>query len=446
MGHKAIPGAGANRRPRPLRTIAAVCAALIAPALPAPASSETLAQAWDTAVEAHQRIAAAEAQRDAADLGLDSAKAERYPRLDLVSAFTQLDTAPRFAFGDSFVSPRLFSDDNFVTASAQVSLPLYTGGRIGRGIDAAESVAKAAQSQLETVTQDIKLGAAEHYINVLRAESAVAVARTNVTTLTSHTADARKQFELGAVPQNDFLAASVSLANAQQGELQAANRLDLARASYNRFLGRALTTPVALDERLSLDTLVPAGKGVDALIELAVANRGELEGLALHADALRSQSAAERASVRPQLALTGGYSLLENEVLDDERFWSVGVGLQWNLFDSGRSRNRAAALDRQASALLHERTNLETLIALEVRQVWSDRREAESRLAVAEAAVSQAMENLRVVRDRYQAGAGTNTEVLDAEALRAQSLSNRDNARFDVALASLRLARAIGEL
>jgi outer membrane protein TolC len=61
-------------------------------------------------------------------------------------------------------------------------------------------------------------------------------------------------------------------------------------------------------------------------------------------------------------------------------------------------------------------------------------------------AVAQAEENLRVVRDRYLSGEGTNTEVLDAEALRTASRGNFDNARYDAALAQQRLARAIGRL
>ena len=59
---------------------------------------------------------------------------------------------------------------------------------------------------------------------------------------------------------------------------------------------------------------------------------------------------------------------------------------------------------------------------------------------------AQATENLRVVSNRYKAGASTNTEVLDAESLREQSLDNRDNAHFSLALAKLRLARAVGLL
>jgi outer membrane protein TolC len=85
-------------------------------------------------------------------------------------------------------------------------------------------------------------------------------------------------------------------------------------------------------------------------------------------------------------------------------------------------------------------------IQLEVRGAWLDAREAEHRIEVAEVAVTQAAENLRVARDRYKAGAGTNTEVLDAQALQEQALNNRDSANFDAALAALRLARASGQL
>ena len=81
-----------------------------------------------------------------------------------------------------------------------------------------------------------------------------------------------------------------------------------------------------------------------------------------------------------------------------------------------------------------------------MRGAWNDRAAAENRIGVAESAVARADENLRVVRNRYQAGASTNVEVLDAEALREQSLSNHNDARFEVVLAKLRLARAIGSL
>jgi outer membrane protein len=407
--------------------------------------AETLDQAWITALSSHRQIAAAAARRDAAGYDLEQARAARLPRLGVNTAYTQLDSAPGFSIGGMSTGP-IFAGDDFVSAGAQLSLPLYAGGGIRSGIAAAESGAAAAEQQLSAVTQAIKLGVAEHYVAVLRAESAVAVAESNVATLTTHTDDTKKRVEFGAVPQNDYLAASVTLANARQRKLQAENGLDYARAAYNRLLGRALDTPVSLDPALDIDRLMPGQQGLGELIAMATAARPELAVLDLQARALREQSDAARAQSRPQLALTGGYMLLENEFLTDEEFWMAGVSLQWNVFDGGRSRKHSASLDSQARAVSNERAELESMIALQVRGAWNDRIEADNRLQVAESAVEQATENLRVVNNRYKAGSSTNVEVLDAEALRIQSLSNRDNARYEFALAKLRLARAVGAL
>jgi len=415
-------------------------------ALSGPGVAETLTDAWDAALASHQQIAAAAAQRDAADYDLQAARSARMPQLGLSTEYMRLDSAPGFSFGDGLTTPPIFAGDDFVRAGAQLSIPLYAGGGISSGIEAARAGAQAAAGQLQAVTQDIKLGVAQHYVAVLRAESAVAVAESIVASLTTHTADTRNRLDFGAVPQNDYLAASVTLANAQQRLLQAGNALDYSRAAYNRFVGRPLDTAVALDPALDIDKLVPPGRSVGDLIALAQSQRPELSAMTEQAHALRKQSDATRASARPRITMTGGYMFLENEFLNDDAFWMAGLSMQWNLFDGGRSRKQAASLDSKASAIGHQRADLETVIALQVRRAWSDRAEAENRIVVAESAVTQATENLRVVRNRYAAGASTNVEVLDAEALREQSLSNRDDARFELALAKLRLARAVGAL
>jgi outer membrane protein TolC len=414
--------------------------------LSATAGAENLQQAWSDAVASHNQLAAAAARREAAGLNLEGAQAERWPRLDVTSSFTQLDEAPRFDFGGGLTSQPLFDNDNFLQAGVQLSLPLYAGGAINAGVGAAEYAAEASAEQYEALLQDIKLGTGEHFVHVLRAESGLEVAESNVMTLKAHTELARQQYDFGSVPKNDFLAASVALAHAEQRKLQAENALDYARAAYNRFLNRPLEAPVALDPELDIDHLVPTGETLESLILTATEQRDELAMLKAEANSLRENSSAIRAKSRPQFALTGGYMYMENAFLDADEFWMAGVSFQWNLFNAGRHRDRATALERQALAVNHTRSDLVTTIALQVRRAWNDRQEAEARTRVAEAAVDQAIENLRVVQNRYEAGSSANIEVLDAETLRQQALSNRDNARYELALAKLRLARAVGAL
>ncbi len=414
-------------------------------ALPGSALAETLDGAWADALASHRQIEAAGAMRDAADYELEQARGARLPQLGVTSGYTRFDSAPGFELGPFTTGP-IFEGDDYLNAGVQVQVPLYRGGGLNARVDAAEFGAAAAEDQLAAVVQDTKLGVAEHYVGVLRAERAVAVADSYVASLRTHTENARNRYEFGDVPQNDYLAASVTLADAEQRLLQATNHLDYARAAYNRFLGRPLEAPVTLDPALGIDEFIPAAATLDELIGQARRSRSELRALDAQEKALRSQADSVRASARPQLALTGGYMYLENDFLTQDEFWMAGVSFNWNLFDGGQARKQGYAIERKATAVSHNRADMASMVDLQVRRAWNDRGEAESRLQVAQSAVDQASENLRVVRNRYQAGASTNAEVLDAEALREQSMSNLDNARFEVELAKLRLSRAIGAL
>jgi outer membrane protein TolC len=290
------------------------------------------------------------------------------------------------------------------------------------------------------------LGVAAAYVGVLRAASALDVARSNGASLAAHARDVEDMRRTGQVPNNDYLAAAVALADARQRELTAQSALDVARALYNRRLGRPLDSPVAVEPLTEPLGGASIAAPLAELVAAARAGRSEIEALAATAEALTARAAAVRGTRRPQLELGGGYAYVENELLSREDFWFVSLGVRVNVLDGGRSRHAQAALDHQAAAVADERRDRTAEIELEVHRAWAELTNARARIDVAAGAVQQAEENLRVVRDRYRNGEGTNTEVLDAEALRALSASNFDSARYDVRLAELTLARAVGAL
>jgi outer membrane protein len=411
-------------------------------------SAETLGEAWQAALDGDLSLQAAANRIAAAESDLAAARADRRPQVTVSASAYSFDETPAFDFASAGlpVELPLFSGSTAVLGGAQVAVPLYRGGAMRNAIDAATASVEAQQHAAGSLTEQVKLGVAERYVDVLRAASALAVVESDVASLEAHLRDVEDMYRSGSVPRNDFLAASVSLAEAEQRRLQAENALNLANAAYNRALGRDLIAPVNLDSTLPGVAAQLDGTDLEALAALAVENRSELDHLDAAATALSAQAAATEARRRPQVGLTGGYYYLKNDVLNSEDYWTVGVGVQWRAFDSGGTRERAEALSRQAAATVDERRNLESVVRLEVRQAWLQRVEAERRLDLAAAAVDQAEENLRVVRDRYRSGEGTNTEVLNAEALRSSSRSNLDNAHYDAALARYRLARSVGLL
>jgi hypothetical protein len=78
---------------------------------------------------------------------------------------------------------------------------------------------------------------------------------------------------------------------------------------------------------------------------------------------------------------------------------------------------------------------VQSLIALEVERASSQQIEAAERIKVAQAALLSADEFLAIQRDRYRNGLANQTEVLAAEARRADGQRNLFNARYDHALA-----------
>ena len=411
------------------------------------AAAETLDQAWALALQRDHALASVRGQAEAAQLDAAAARAQRWPMLAVGGTYSRLDDAPAFDFsftGLPVTPPEMFRDDEVLMGAATLSIPVFTSGRISSSIRAAEAHSRGAGAAATGAEADLKLAVADAYVGVLRAQKALAVAESNVASLRSLANDVGSMFERELVPRNDLLAVQVALADAEQVRLRAANGLEIARAGYNRRLGEPMSRPCDLAEVLPEVAGLP--EDVDALIAAALRQRTELGALDAEAEAYHAMARAERARVLPQLTLNGGYNYLQNQFLDDEEFLSAGVGFQWALFDGGQARKRAAAMDRNGRATEDRRRDAESLVALQVRQSWLALAEAGDRVKVSTAAVEQAEENLRIAREQYGAGLGTQTQLLQAETLRVGALGNRDNALLDLGLARIRLARAVGAL
>ena len=411
------------------------------------AVAETLQEAWTRALAQDRGLAAVRSHAEAVGLDAAAARAQRWPTLGVGGAYTWLDDAPAFDFsftGLPIVAPELVEGDSFLMGSATLSVPLFTSGRISASVAAAEARGRGAEAQADGAVQDIKLAVAEAYVGVLRAGRALGVAESNVTTLEAVVHDVEAMFERELVPRNDLLAVQVALADARQNRLRSVNSAAIALAAYNRRLGEPLTRPAELAGTLPEPGGLPAG--IDELIGQALERRTELDALDEQAEAYGQLARTERARVLPQVSLNGGYNYLENQFLDDEEFVSAGVGVRWALFDGGQTRKRAAALERSRRATEEQREDAASLIALQVRKAWLEVDETHERVRVTAGAVEQAEENLRIARERYGAGLGTQTQLLEAETLRVRALTNRDDAQLDAALSRLRLARAVGTL
>lgn len=407
-------------------------------------SAESLEDAWKMALENDHRVRASRMNIESERQGLLAAKSARYPFLMLESGYTVLNNAPAAVFDQPMAAIDRIptAEDKSLSYKATVTLPIFTGGRIDKGIEAALSTLNVAVHEETKTALDIKMEVAEAYVAVLRAKRFVDVSETTVSSLTAYARDVNNLYEQGMVTKNDLLAAQVSLADARLQLTKARNALSVAVAAYNRLLGRPLAQRVELED-LSTE---PREVTCDDLTSRALEKRPELASLTEQSRVLENRASAVRASTMPQFTISGGYSYAQNKYQVYEDVWSATVSVRWDLFDGGTSRHNASALLRKADTLKELRQDTASLISLQVHRACLDVDESLTRIDVTRESVTQSEENLAVTKNRYREGVGTNTEVLDAEALRTKSTSNFYNALYDAVLAQIRLKYVTGEL
>lgn len=243
-------------------------------------------------------------------------------------------------------------------------------------------------------------------------------------------------FDAGLTTEADVLAVKTHRAALEQERIQAAGDAEVALAALNDALGLPLDTPRTLSTPL-VEASAPADD-LGSRIAKARAERADLEQAKLSIDLAAENAKQAEAARLPQVFAQGGFEADRARFVDQGGGnWIAGVGMRWDLWKGGETRARidqASAARTQAQA---EQRRALSGAELDMRQAWSAWETATERLDVATAAIAQAEEALRIIRNRYEAGLDDVTSLLRAEnALTA--------ARFQLlaTLYSQRVARA----
>lgn len=412
------------------------------------AAQESLQQAWEIALARDHSVLAARYQEQAASAQQASARAVSMPKVTMDAGYLRLQSEPSAHLSLPAI-PALkslslpFAQDAAGFGLVEMTVPLMTSGRISAGIRAADASSDARHAMTEVAVADLKLAIAQTYVAVLRAQHAVLVADSHVATMRQHAKDVGELNAHGYVARHDVLATEVALANALQLQLQASNSLNLAKATYNRWLGRSADAALTLhDPELSSDFNTPLAE----LTTTAMTRRPEVTALGKQAQALSAQAASTRAGHLPQIGFSAGYAKLENRYLTQDKGWYAGIMMKWELFDGGLIKQQSSKLLAESQAVGEMLKDSQEKISLQVRQAWLNYQEASSRQLLAEKAVAQAEQVSELARERYRNGLASNTEVLDAETRRLQAHANRYQAKYDLTLSDIQLRYASGSL
>jgi outer membrane protein TolC len=428
--------------------------------LPRPSVAQetlTLDQAVSAALANNAMMRAAKAGEREAAAHVDEARAGYLPRVDYVESW-QRGNDPVYVFG-SLLTQQRFTAANFDLAALNhpdpltnhqgmlvVQQPVFDSARLA-GIRSAGIGSQIAQRTTAEARGDLSLGVTRVYGMVLQAIAGRRAADAAVESANDDLARTEQRRDAGLVTEADVLSLKVFVAQMQERQIRAASGEEVARAQLNQLMGAPLDTAFVLVEPPppSVATAQPPSAPADdeaiALKNRAAVHRADAE-LAL-ADTART---AAKAAFLPQVYVQGMYELNGHTFWDRASAWMVAGQVRFNLFAGGGDAARVKVATAAEARARAERDNVLTSVRLEVRTARAEYDAAVAREAVGRAAVLQARESQRIIRDRYESGLTGVTDVLraatsllDAETLRISSI-------VDVIVGRAALDKAVGRL
>jgi outer membrane protein len=414
------------------RSAVALLAAVLllnAPAALAAPQELTLKDSIAAAVSNNPTLKMAGADKDRAAWGVDEAAAGRWPTLSLGSTYSRQP-------GTSYAPA-----SEGVNNSLRLNWQLYNGGRTEGLVDQAEEGLKSASLGVLKAEQQVRLDAATAYFAVLQNKNLVTVNEESVKNLQQHLKTAQAKFNVGLVAKADILRSEVELANAEQNLIKSKNSYELALASLKNVMSVDPASEIILADALKYEKY---DKSLEDSIAMARAKRPEIAQAEAGVNMASSGVKVAESGNIPSVTFGASKGWSDSALPESGGDWTVSLAANWNVFDAGVTKAKVRQADAGLSKAKEQARQTADAVELEVRQQYLSMQEAEKRLDTTEVAIAKAEEDLGIAREKYDAGVGTNIDVIDAQLALAQARTNYYQALYDFNVSKAKLTKATG--
>jgi len=326
-----------------------------------------------------------------------------------------------------------------------VSLPIYTGGKIRYGIESSKFLEKATLLDAESDKDEVIQNTIEAFANLFKAKTAVRLVQENLNEAQLRTKELTNMEKNGLLARNDLLKAQLRESNMEYNLSDAENSWQLANVNMNLMLG----LPTAME--LVLDT---SGLGkkedsrvLDDFLNAARTNRKDIAAVDLRKKAAESGVKSAKGDLYPSLALTGGYIGLDiPDFLSIPAAMNVGVGVSYNIGSLWKNKAKVQQAEARVKQLTFTEAMMDDNMQLDVNKSYLSLMTNRKQIQVSAKAVEQAEENYRIVKNKFDNSLATTTDLLDADIAQLQARLSYTLSRADAFVAYHKLLQTAGLL
>lgn len=440
------------KRSRVLASVALIALGAIAAG---PSWADDLREAVALAYQTNPTLLAQRANQRALDESIPQARAGLRPTLSVSGGPSYSHTRTQGGLvlqdldGDGVPEtpvnvPTRTTESDGASVTVSLSQNIWTAGRVGHGISAAEASVMAGRENLRAVEMQVMASVIQAYADVLRDMEILRVRQENLGVLNRQVEETDARFEVGEITRTDVAQSQARLAQSQADLASAQAQLSVSRAAYAAVVGQA---PADL---APLPILPGVPQDFDAAMDVALNENAGVRAAVYNLRVAEARVAAARAEHLPSARLSASYggtsASLSPLDLADRTSFQAGASVSVPLFAGGLNASRVAQALEQSNAAQINVEGQRRQVLQTVSSAFAQAMSARSSLTANEQAVSAARVAAEGVRQEQQVGLRTTLDVLNAELeLRAAEVTLASLRRNEY-VAQAQLLAAMGRL
>jgi len=388
----------------------------------------TLLEAYEVALESNHDIRSAAESVRQGELLKKQAVTVLFPKLTVTAGYLDL----KYPDGTG-------SDGS--NWGINLNQTVYNGGRVWVAKRGAEYTLNAALRGVEFARQSVLMDLIARSNELLSAEDLLKVSEKRVERVQEQLRQAQARVDLGDMPRTSVLTAQVALSSVQLESVEAQKGVALARTRLSNLIGLDGQVRVQVPEFVRLyDEMI-----LSDLLKQAMKDRPDLAQSRELVRISEEQAELTRRNGHPDVDITGSYT----QYSDDDTFApesQVGINLTWPFFQGGLVKLQTEeSLSRVRQAQEDYGSQVDAA-SLEVEEVWLSLRTLQVQEQLVADNLDTAKENHRLAKARFNLGAASSLEVLDAEEDLAEAENLEVNHKYNTRTARAALLYSIGTL
>ena len=405
----------------------------------------TLTEAIDLGLKNSNQLKGNEAKILEATANIKEAEERKLPEASVSGSYLYLPVKPTIDMKSGSGSGGSPSVSQAMYGTANVSLPLYNGGKIKYGIESAKLLEQAVKLDAENDRASVIMNITSACINLYKAYTAIGLVKENLQQSEQRVKDLTNLEKNGLLARNDLLKAELQSSNIELTLLDAESNYKLACVNMCIMMGLPEQTVLIPDKSgLALPASI---KTIDEYEQDAIQNRKDIAAVNFRKKNADLSLKTIKADKYPSISLTGGYIAADiPKFLSVYNAINIGVGIKYNIASLWKNKSKIQQAEARVKQITAGENMLADNIRLQINEAYQHYLVSVKKIQVYEKAVIQATENYRITKNKYDNTLATTTELLDADVALLQAKLRVTNAKADSFIAYNKLLQTAGDL